>query len=97
MSFDLGLTGHRALVTAGTRGVGAATVAALAEAGVHVAATARRVPQEAAPGVHYIAGDITAAEGCARVAREAIARLRGIDILVNVLGGSAAPPEALQP
>ncbi|MCK0206890.1 SDR family oxidoreductase [Starkeya koreensis] len=91
MSFDLGLSGKRALVTGGTKGVGAAVVATLIEAGARVAATARSVPGARIMGVHYIAADITTAEGCAAVADEGQARLGGVDILVNVLGGSSAP------
>lgn len=89
MTFDLDLKGRRALVTAGTKGVGAAVVAALRDAGARVVATARSVPAD--DGVHYVAADITTAEGCALVARAALAHLGGIDVLVNVLGGSSAP------
>ncbi|HMN83023.1 MAG TPA: SDR family oxidoreductase [Burkholderiaceae bacterium] len=91
MSFDLGLEGQRALVTGGTKGVGAAVVCALVEAGLNVVATARAVPG-GSPGIHYVAADVTTAAGCELVAREALARLGGIDIVVNVLGGSKAPP-----
>lgn len=90
MSFDLELEGRRALVTGGTKGVGAAVVRALREARVDVVATARSVPSDQ-DGVHYVAADVTTAEGCARVAHETLAHLGGIDILVNVLGGSSAP------
>lgn len=38
-----------------------------------------------------MAADITTPEGCAGVARFALNTLGGIDILVNVLGGSRAP------
>lgn len=91
MSFDLELTGRRALVTAGTKGIGAAVVDALRNAGAIVVATARAIPAEARTGVHYIAADITTAAGCAIVAQGVLDRLGGIDILVNVLGGSSAP------
>ncbi|GMU01365.1 oxidoreductase [Corallococcus caeni] len=90
MSFDLELKGRRALVTGGTKGVGAAVVAALVEAGVRVVATARTVPS-GTKDVHYVAADVTTAEGSEEVARQAMAHLGGIDILVNVLGGSTAP------
>ncbi|NVJ02445.1 SDR family oxidoreductase [Myxococcus sp. AM009] len=90
MSFDLELKGRRALVTGGTKGVGAAVVAALVEAGVRVVATARTVPSDT-QDVHYVAADVTTATGCAEVARQSIAHLGGIDILVHVLGGSSAP------
>ena len=59
--FDLELTGRRALVTAGTKGIGAAVVEVLHNAGATVVATARAIPADAPTGVHYIAADITAA------------------------------------
>jgi len=90
MTLDLDLTGRRALVTGGTKGVGAAVVQALREAGAAVMATARSVP-DAADGVSYVAADLTTADGCAAVAQAATERLGGIDILVNVVGGSQAP------
>ncbi|WP_211485212.1 SDR family oxidoreductase [Corallococcus exiguus] len=76
--------------TGGTKGVGAAVVAALVEAGVRVIATARTVPSDT-KDVHYVAADVTTAKGCEEVVRQAMAHLGGIDILVNVLGGSTAP------
>lgn len=91
MSFDLQLAGRRALVTGGTKGVGAAVVQGLRDAGVQVAATARAVPAHSIEGVHYIAADLSTAEGAAEVARSVLQRWGGIDILVNVLGGSSAP------
>ncbi len=45
MNFDLELTGRRALVTGGTKGVGAAVVESLRNAGVIVVTTARSVPE----------------------------------------------------
>ena len=98
MSFDLELTGHRALVTAGTKGIGAAVVDALRNAGAIVVATARAIPAEAPTSVHYIAADITTAAGCATVAQGVLDRLgQGIDILVDVLGGSKAPASRSSP
>lgn len=91
IGFDLGLAGRRAVVTAGTKGVGAAVVEVLREQGATVVTTARSVPDNAPGGVHYVAADVTTAEGCARVATFALDTLGGIDILVNVLGGSQAP------
>ena len=91
MSFDLELTGRRALVTGGTKGVGATVVESLRNAGVTVIATARLVPEIAPEGVHYVAADLTTAVGCSAVANAVLDRLGGIDIVVNVLGGSSAP------
>jgi NAD(P)-dependent dehydrogenase (short-subunit alcohol dehydrogenase family) len=91
VSFDLGLSGRRALVTAGTKGVGAAVIEALRENGANVVTTTRSIPRNPVAGVHYVAANITTAEGCALVARTALDHLGGIDIVVNVLGGSEAP------
>ena len=91
MTFDLELSGRRALVTAGTKGVGAAVVEVLSENGAKVVTTARSIPRDSLGSVHYIAADITTAAGCAHVAQGALNHLGGIDIIVNVLGGSQAP------
>ncbi|SDR57192.1 NAD(P)-dependent dehydrogenase, short-chain alcohol dehydrogenase family [Rhizobiales bacterium GAS191] len=91
MSFDLDLMDRRALVTGGTKGVGAAVVEVLRDAGAKVIATARAVPADAIEGVHYIAADLATAEGCTAAAESVLQQLSGIDILVNVLGGSSAP------
>lgn len=92
MSFDLELAGRRALVTGGTKGVGAAVVEVLRNAGAKIVATARSVPDSAPDGVSYIAADLTNADGCKVAAGAALDRLGGIDIVVNVVGGSEAPP-----
>ena len=91
MSFDLGLTGGRALVTGGTKGIGAAVSLALRDAGAKVIATARALPGVPVPGVLYLAADLSTAEGASSVAHATLKQLGGIDILVNVLGGSSAP------
>ncbi len=91
MSFDLGLAGRRALVTGGTKGVGAAVVESLRDAGMTVIATARSIPDTAADGVTYIAADLMTAEGCQAVANAVLERFGGVDAIINVLGGSSAP------
>jgi NAD(P)-dependent dehydrogenase (short-subunit alcohol dehydrogenase family) len=91
MSFDLQLTNLRALVTGGTRGIGAAVVNALVDAGANVVATARSNPAKAVGRVHVVTADLATAEGCAATARAALQILGGIDILINTLGGSSAP------
>jgi NAD(P)-dependent dehydrogenase (short-subunit alcohol dehydrogenase family) len=77
VSFDLELTGRRALVTAGTKGIGAAVVDVLRNAGATVVATARAIPADAHTDVHYIAADITTAAGCTSVAHGALTALAG--------------------
>jgi NAD(P)-dependent dehydrogenase (short-subunit alcohol dehydrogenase family) len=91
MNRYLGLAGRRALVTGGTKGVGAAVVQALLAAGARVAATARTTPEATARDLHYIAADLMTAEGCAGVAEEVLRHFGGVDIVINVLGGSSAP------
>lgn len=64
MSYSLELTDRRALVTGGTKGVGAAVVAALRDAGAKVMTTARSVPLESLEGVDVVAADLSTPEGC---------------------------------
>ena len=91
MSFDLGLAGKRVLVTGGTRGAGAATVHALLDAGARIVVAARSLPAQAVGEVHYLAANLSTAEGAQAVADAAREHLGGIDILINVVGGSSAP------
>lgn len=90
MSGFVTLEGRRALITSGTRGAGAATVALFRELGAQVLTCARSRPAEL-PEEMFVAADLTTAEGCAALARAARARLGGVDILVHMLGGSSAP------
>jgi NAD(P)-dependent dehydrogenase (short-subunit alcohol dehydrogenase family) len=91
VSFDLQLGNRRALVTGGTKGIGAAVVGTLREAGAQIAATARSAPPRLADGVRFLAADLATAEGASAIAQWVLQQLGGIDILVNVLGGSSAP------
>ena len=90
MSAFLSLEGKRALVTSGTRGAGAATVALFRELGAQVLTTARSKPADM-PDEIFAAADLTTAEGCASLAAEVQRRLGGVDIVVHMLGGSSAP------
>jgi NAD(P)-dependent dehydrogenase (short-subunit alcohol dehydrogenase family) len=91
MNFDLGLTNRRALVTGGTKGIGAAVVDVLRNAGAKIVVAARSVPDRGPEGLRYVAADLSMAEGCAVLARSVLEQLGGIDIIVSVLGGSSAP------
>ncbi|MBL27284.1 MAG: short-chain dehydrogenase [Rhodospirillaceae bacterium] len=82
--------GKRALITAGTKGTGAATVALFRELGAQVLTTARS-RHEAISDESFVAADLATEEGSAIVARTACQRLGAVDILVHMLGGSSAP------
>ncbi len=83
-------SGKRALVTGGTRGIGAAIVKRLTAGGARVLATARSIPADDS-AAHFIQADVSSPEGCIRVVEETLNRLGGIDILINSVGGSTAP------
>ena len=90
MSGFLQLEGRTALITSGTRGAGAATVALFRQLGARVLTTARSRP-DALPEALFVAADLTTAQGCADLAVAARERLGDIDILVHMLGGSSSP------
>lgn len=90
MTAFLTLQGKRALITSGTRGAGAATVALFRELGAQVLTTARSRPDDL-PDVMFAAADLTTPEGCAGLAAAVREQLGGVDIIVHMLGGSSAP------
>lgn len=91
MSFDLQLSGRRALVTGGTKGLGAAVVQGLLEVGAQVMTTARSAPDASIEGVRFVMADLSTPEGADEVVRTVLGQWGGLDILVNVVGGSGAP------
>jgi NAD(P)-dependent dehydrogenase (short-subunit alcohol dehydrogenase family) len=82
--------GKRVLVSGGSKGLGRATVERFLAGGAHVI-TAARGPAEAIEGAEFIQADLTTAEGGDRLAKAALKRFGGIDILAHNLGGSAMP------
>ncbi|WP_342643324.1 SDR family oxidoreductase [Rhodoligotrophos ferricapiens] len=90
MSTFLTLEGKRALITSGTRGAGAATVALFRELGARVLTAARSRPETLSEEM-FVAVDLTTPEGCATLAAATRERLGGVDIIVHMLGGSSAP------
>lgn len=86
----LTLQGRRALITGGTLGAGAATVALLQELGARVLTTARTKPADF-PSDSFVEADLTTKNGVEAVVEAVHQKLGGLDILVNVLGGSSAP------
>lgn len=83
--------GKRALVTGGTKGMGAAIAARLRNGGARVLTTARAAPADLADPASFLAADVGTADGAAAVADAVKARLGGVDILVNNVGGSSTP------
>jgi len=80
--------GRRALVTGGSRGIGAATAQRLIDGGATVVVTARNTHAETPKGAKFISGDTRTLEGAQKVAKEAISALGGLDILVNSAGAA---------
>ncbi len=95
MSPFITLEGKRMLVTSGTRGAGAATLALFEQLGATVLTTARHKP-DTLPDAQFVAADLTRSEGCATVAEAVMARLGGVDVIVHMLGGSSSPAGGFQ-
>jgi NAD(P)-dependent dehydrogenase (short-subunit alcohol dehydrogenase family) len=85
-------SGKRVLVTGGTAGIGKAVVSRLHEGGAKVVTTAReKTMDDENREYELVQADLSTSEGCAKVVKEVISHLGGIDILVNVVGASSAP------
>jgi NAD(P)-dependent dehydrogenase (short-subunit alcohol dehydrogenase family) len=85
------LSEKRALVTGGTKGMGEAIVKRLRLAGATVMTTARSRPDELQSPELFIQSDISTPDGVDKVVKGVLARLGGVDILINNVGGSSAP------
>ncbi len=84
------LMGRRALVTGGSRGIGAAIAQRLLDAGAQVVVAARTPNDDAPAAATFVTGDVATSEGVEAIATKAIAALGGLDILVNNAGGGGA-------
>jgi NAD(P)-dependent dehydrogenase (short-subunit alcohol dehydrogenase family) len=83
------LAGKRALVTGGTRGIGAAVVRRFLDAGAEVLTTARSASSEAPKGAALVAADVRTREGAEALAAAAREVLGGVDIVVHNAGGAS--------
>jgi len=102
--FDL--SGRRAIVTGGSRGLGTAMAAALASCGATVLITARKgddavrvadsIAEATHKSVHGMALEMSDVEGIRKFAEQSVEKLGGVDILVNNAGiNIRGPIEAL--
>lgn len=82
--------GKRVLVSGGTKGLGRATVDRFLAGGARVI-TAARASSGALDGVEFVEADLTTAVGGEALAKAALDRLGGVDILAHVIGGSSTP------
>lgn len=82
--------GKRVLVSGGSKGLGRATVDRFLVGGARVITAARKL-LEPIDGVEFVQADLTTAEGGETLAKTALERMGGVDILAHVIGGSASP------
>jgi NAD(P)-dependent dehydrogenase (short-subunit alcohol dehydrogenase family) len=91
MDYQNELSGKIALVTGGTKGAGRAMAERLLQAGATVIITARNAPEKENSQLHFIAADLSTAEGSQKVVSEVLSTYGRLDILVNNLGSSSTP------
>ncbi|MDT0426359.1 MULTISPECIES: oxidoreductase [Streptomyces] len=89
------LAGKRAVVTGGSRGIGAAIVRRLLDAGAEVLTTARSKTGTVPEGAAFVEADVRTRAGAEAIAGAAGEALGGVDILVHNAGGARPFPSAL--
>jgi len=84
-----------AVVTGGTRGIGRAIAARLAEQGTRVLVCGRTVPSTLPDGVAFFAADVREPAQARDLVADAVRRFGRLDLVVNNAGGSPSVPAAV--
>jgi NAD(P)-dependent dehydrogenase (short-subunit alcohol dehydrogenase family) len=80
--------GRRALVTGGSRGIGAAIAQRLIDGGATVVTASRSTTPDTPKASTFISADIRTVEGATTLVEQAVEVLGGLDILVNNAGAA---------
>ena len=88
MTVTVDLSERVALVTGGTRGVGAGIARAFLEAGARVVVCARRPPEKPDDGVDFLPVDLRDPDATSAAFRQVGEEYGRLDVLVNNAGGS---------
>src|ERR1700728_232767 len=80
--------GRRALVTGGSRGIGAAVAQRLIDGGASVVTVSRSRTDDTPKASTFLAADLRTAEGASSAVEQALQALGGLDILVNNAGAA---------
>jgi len=83
---SLELDGKRALVTGGSRGLGAAITQRLLDAGATVVAAARSATPDTPAGAKFVPADLRSPRSVRALADAALEQLGGLDILIDNAG-----------
>ncbi len=86
--------GRRALVTGGSRGIGAAVAQLLLAGGAQVVTSARTKTDDTPGSSTFIPADIRTADGARRLVEQSLETLGGLDILINNAGATRVYPGA---
>jgi NAD(P)-dependent dehydrogenase (short-subunit alcohol dehydrogenase family) len=80
--------GKKALITGGSKGIGAAVAQRLLDGGATVAVAARTTHEQMPTNAIFVQGDVSTTAGAGAVAEKALRLLGGLDILVNNAGAA---------